>query len=163
MLLAGCSGGEHNDLQRYIDEVKARQGGRVPPLPDVKPYDTFSYSAYNLRDPFSAFVNTDQEPQQQVSGPGLRPDFNRKRETLEQFPMDSLSYVGHLEKDGVRWGLVQTGNPDNTVYKVQVGNHVGQNYGEIVAISESVIKIVELVTDGKGGWVEREASMPLNE
>ena len=162
ILLGGCTGSEHGDLQVYVEDVKARQKGRVPPLPDVKPFETFTYQAYALRDPFTSYIETEQEPLEAPTG-GLRPDFNRKRESLEQFPLDSLKYVGNLEKDGVRWGLIQSGSPDDTVYKIQVGNHVGQNYGEIVAITESAVKLVELIPDGRGGWNERDAEMALNE
>ncbi len=168
VLLAACSGGVSGDLKQYVEEVKQRPGAEPEPLPKVAPYKSFTYDAYNLRDPFSPFYEA--EPVAPTPGDGgPKPDrpkpahLIRKKETLEQFPLDTLHYVGILEKDGVRWGLVQTGAPDNTVYKVQVGNHVGQNYGEIVAITESFIKIVELIPDGKGGWFEREASMPLNE
>ncbi len=162
-LLGACSGAEHGDLQTWVEQVQQQQKGRVPPLPDVKPFETFTYQAYALRDPFTTFIETESEPVADLPGGGLRPDFNRKRETLEQFPLDSLKYVGNLEKNGVRWGLVQSGSPDDTVYKVQVGNHVGQNYGEIVGITETEVKLVELIPDGRGGWNERDAAMALNE
>ena len=168
ILLAACSGGVSGDLKQYVEEIKKRPGAEPEPLPKVAPYKSFTYDAYNMRDPFSPFY--EPEPVEHTAGSDgsvtdrPKPEhLVRKKETLEQFPLDTLHYVGILEKDGVRWGLVQTGAPDNTVYKVQVGNHVGQNYGEIVAITESFIKIVELIPDNKGGWFEREASMPLNE
>lgn len=164
LLLAGCSGSAHQDLEEYIENVRRNAHGVVPKLPEVKPYESVSYSAYSRRDPFTPYSEPDQEPPDTGSfGEGPRPDFNRKRETLEQFPLDTLKYVGHLEKGGVRWGLIQSGPPDETVYRVQVGNHIGQNYGEIVDISESQIKVVELIPNGKGGWIPREATLPLNE
>jgi len=101
--------------------VRRNAHGVVPKLPEVKPYESVSYSAYSRRDPFTPYSEPDQEPPDTGSfGEGPRPDFNRKRETLEQFPLDTLKYVGHLEKGGVRWGLVQSGPPDETVYRPEL-------------------------------------------
>lgn len=158
-LLTACSSEQHGDLQAYIKQVKATQKGRVEPLPEVKPYATFAYSAHELREPFTSFALSDAEEQEETNG--LRPDANRKREALEQFPLDTLSFVGHLEKEGSRWGLISA--PDNTVYRVQTGNHLGKNYGEILSINETAIRINEIVPNGLGGWIEREASISLSE
>jgi type IV pilus assembly protein PilP len=156
LMLTACSGKQHDDLQNYVNQVKARQKGRVEPLPEVKPYATFTYNAHELRDPFTSFALSDAEENQ-----GLRPDSDRKREALEQFPLDTLKFVGHLEKQGVRWGLIAA--PDNTVYRVQTGNYMGKNYGEILSISETDIKLKEIIPNGLGGWTEREASISLAE
>lgn len=158
LLLSACSGQQHDDLQNYVGQVKARQKGRVAPLPEVKPYSTYAYSAHELRDPFTSFTISDVE-EQELSG--VRPDIDRKREALEQFPLDTLNFVGHLEKQGVRWGLITA--PDNTVYRVQTGNFMGKNYGEILSISETDIKLKEIIPNGLGGWAEREASLSLTE
>jgi type IV pilus assembly protein PilP len=155
-LLTACSSQQHDDLQNYVNQVKARQKGRVEPLPEVKPYSTFTYNAHELRDPFTSFALSDAEENE-----GLRPDADRKREALEQFPLDTLKFVGHLEKEGVRWGLIAA--PDNTVYRVQTGNYMGKNYGEILSISETDIKLKEIIPNGLGGWTEREASISLAE
>jgi len=157
LLLASCGSQEHADLQEYVQQVKAKKQGRIPPLPEVKPYETFTYVPDELRDPFAAFVQ--EVVQESPLNPDLRPDTNRKREALEQFSLDSLEFVGHLEKDGVLWGLVSA--PDSTVYKVREGNYIGQNYGEIEMISETQILLTEIVSDGSGGWIEREASLSL--
>lgn len=157
--LTACSSEQHGDLEAFVKQVKAKQKGRVEPLPEVKPYATFAYSAHELRDPFTSFALSNAAEQDETNG--LRPDSNRKREALEQFPLDTLSFVGHLEKEGVRWGLISA--PDKTVYRVQVGNHLGKNFGEILSINETAIKINEIVPNGLGGWVEREASISLRE
>jgi len=158
VFLAACSGEQHDDLQSYVNQVKSKQKGRVDPLPEVKPYATYTYSSHDLREPFTSFALSDKEEQEEN---GLRPDINRKREALEAFPLDTLSFVGHLEKEGVRWGLISA--PDTTVYRVQVGNYVGKNYGEILSINETAIEINEIIPNGLGGWVEREASISLSE
>lgn len=158
VFITSCGGQEHADLQEYIKRVQAKKKGKIQPLPEIKPYETFAYNAQDLRDPFTPFV---QEAVQEdiPKEPGLSPDMNRKREALEQFPLDSLVFVGHLEKDGVLWGLISA--PDSTVYKVRKGNYVGQNFGEIQSISESSVLLKEIVQDGSGGWIEREASLTL--
>ena len=157
--LFACSSEQHGDLQNYVKQIKAKQKGRVEPLPEVKPYTTFTYNAHELREPFTSFALSDAEEQEELNG--LRPDINRKREQLEQFPLDTLSFVGHLEKGDTRWGLIAA--PDQTVYRVQIGNHLGKNYGEILSINETAIKINEVIPNGLGGWVEREASISLSE
>lgn len=159
LLVAACSGTEHDDLRAWVDKVKARPGGKIKPIPEVKPYDTFVYVEDDRRDPFSPYFEEVRQPQ---ANPGLRPDMNRKREALEEFPLDSLKYVGTLEKKGKLWALIAA--PDNTVYRVQVGNHLGKNFGEIVEIGENQIKIKEIIPNGAtGGWVDREATLTLAE
>lgn len=157
LFVTACGGPEHADLQEYVQQVKDKKKGRIDPLPEVQPYETFTYVPGDLRDPFVPFIQ--ESVQESPLNPDLRPDTNRKREALEQFSLDSLVFVGHLEKDGVLWGLISA--PDSTVYKVRKGNYIGQNYGEIQEVSETQILIQEIVSDGSGGWIEREASLSL--
>ncbi|MFO8023540.1 pilus assembly protein PilP [Thiohalophilus sp.] len=157
LLITACGGPEHADLQEYVQQVKDKKKGRIDPLPEVKPYKTFTYVPEDMRDPFVPFIQ--ETVQESPLNSDLQPDTNRKREALEQFSLDSLVFVGHLEKDGVLWGLISA--PDSTVYRVREGNYIGQNYGEIQEISETQILIEEIVSDGSGGWIEREASLSL--
>ncbi len=159
LLLVACSGDQHEDLTSYINEVKSRQQGRIKGLPEIKPYESFTYDPSTLRDPFSPFIV--EEEQAPMVDDSLRPDSNRKREALEQFPLDSLVFVGNLERKGKRWALIAA--PDDTVYRVQPGNHLGQNFGEILSISETTIAIKEIIPNGTGGWVDREVSLQLTE
>lgn len=158
LLLTACSSQQYGDLDNYIEDVKHKTKGRIEPLPEVKTYESYTYQAQDLRDPFTPFA---EEPSEELAQPGISPDTQRKREALEAFPLDSLKFVGHLEKDGVLWGLITA--PDNAIYRVQVGNHLGKNYGEIMALSESNILLKEVIPNGSGGWVEREASLALTE
>ncbi|UCE88971.1 MAG: pilus assembly protein PilP [Pseudomonadota bacterium] len=153
LLIGGCTGGEYGDLEAYVQDVKSRQKGHVAPLPEVKPYETFAYQAHAQRDPFLPLVTAVE---------GLEaPDVGRKREALEQFDRDALKYVGQMQKQDDNWALVKA--PDDTVYKVQVGSHLGRNHGEILAISESDILVEETVSDGAGGWTKRKAALKLVE
>jgi len=150
-------GGANSDLQAYIDDVKARPGGRIEPLPPVEPAPQFAYEPGVRRSPFMP-----DEPQRRVSNDPNAvegPDRNRPREFLEQFPLDTLKMVGTLADRRAAFGLVQT--TDGLVHRVAVGNHMGQNYGRIVAISDSEIQLVEIISDGLGGYLERPAAIGL--
>lgn len=154
--LSAC-GGANDDLRAYLDEVKARPGGRIEPLPPVEPAPSFVYEAGTRRSPF-----TPDAPQRRVSNDPNAvdgPDRNRPREFLEQFPLDTLRMVGTLADRRASFGLVQT--TDGLVHRVTVGNHLGQNFGRIVAISDSEIQLVEIISDGLGGYLERPAAIGL--
>lgn len=161
LLLSGCSG-DMSDLQRFVEQTKLQQRGTVQPLPEFQPYESFVYSEEGLRDPFieAELEQTNDAPSVE-SASGLRPDTNRRREPLENFPLDSLQMVGILEQNEITWGLVQA--PDGTIHRVLAGNYAGQNYGEITRITEERISVYEIIPDGVGGWVEREASLALGE
>ena len=155
--LAGC-GGDMDDLDQYINDVKARPGGRIEPLPEITPYEVFTYVADTdgLRSPF-----VPDAPQASVGSAigGTRPDPERSREFLEQFPLDTLRMVGTLELSEVNYGLVQTS--DGLIHRVVPGNFMGQNDGRIVAITDSEIELVEIISDGIGDYLEREAAVGL--
>ena len=155
--LTAC-GGDMDDLDSYINEVKARPGGRIEPLPEITPYESFTYVAdvEGVRSPF--LPDTPQ-----AAGPtgGTRPDPDRPREFLEAFPLDTLRMVGTLNLGETAYGLVQTS--DGLIHRVIPGNYVGQNDGRIVDISDSEIQIVEIISDGIGGYVERDAAIGLSD
>lgn len=160
-VLAGCSSTNYSDLEEFVATTKASKRGKVEPLPEVQPYETFAYAAQDLRDPFSSFAEAQEEERQQIVDTGIRPDVSRRREALEDFPLDSLKLVGQLEKAGERWALVAA--PDNTIHRVSPGNYLGQNYGEVKSITETSIELTEIVPNGLGGWIERQASLTLPE
>jgi type IV pilus assembly protein PilP len=155
LVLGGC-GGDMDDLDAYINEVKARPGGRIDPLPEITPYQVFTYRADvdNVRSPFEP-----DRPERVSNDSQTRPDESRSREFLEQFPLDTLRMVGSLSQAGMDFGLVQTS--DGLIHKVVPGNYMGQNDGRIVSINESEIQLVEIISDGIGGYVERDAAVGL--
>jgi type IV pilus assembly protein PilP len=156
-LLGACTGGM-DDLEQYVKEVKARPGGRIDPLPEIKPYESFAYDASTLRSPFMPDVPVAAEAG--AGSGGVRPDTNRNREFLEQFPLDTLRMVGTLEAAGAFFGLVQ--DKDGLVHRVLPGNHLGQNDGKILRITPSTIELIEIVPDGLGGYFERPAAVALD-
>jgi type IV pilus assembly protein PilP len=153
--LTACSSAD-DELQRFIDETQKEPGGRVDPLPEVKPYETFIYSAQTMRSPFQPGL-----PGGPGGGPGVRPDSKRNREFLEQFSLDTMAMVGTLKIGSTSYGLVQT--KDKLVHRVVVGNHMGQNDGKIIDITPSKISLIEIVPDGLGGYIERPAALGLTE
>jgi type IV pilus assembly protein PilP len=153
--VTACSSAD-DDLARFIEDTKKEPGGRVEPLPEVKPYETFNYSAAELRSPFLP-----SSPGSSAGSAGLRPDAKRNREFLEQFPLDTLKMVGTLKLTGRVYGLVKT--KDGLVHRVSVGNYLGQADGKITDITPSKITLTEIVPDGLGGYMERPAGLALNE
>jgi type IV pilus assembly protein PilP len=151
--LAGCGGGQ-SDLLKYIDEVKARPGGRIEALPQIKPYEMFAYEADKLRSPF-----TPDRPAGRAGAGGPRPDSARAKEYLEQFPLDTMAMAGTLSQGNNSYGLVQT--QDGLIHKVQAGNYIGQYDGRVVAVTQAEIQIEELVPDGIGSFYKRSASIAL--
>jgi type IV pilus assembly protein PilP len=151
--LAACSSGD-DDLQNFIDQTNKEAGGRVEPLPEVKPYQTYVYADTNLRSPF-------MPTSPNAGNPNLRPDAHRNREFLEQYSLDTMKMVGTIQQGGQMYGLVQT--KDGLVHRVIVGNYVGQNDGKVTAITTSKIDVREIVPDGLGGYIERPAALALNE
>ncbi len=155
-IAAGCSN-DMSDLQTYVQQIKDRQGGRIEPLPQVKVYETYTYDASTIRSPF---VPDSPAAAQRVGG-GVKRDLDRNREYLEQFPLDTLRMVGTLMIGDDNFGLLQTS--DGLIYRVSVGNHVGQNDGRITTISDQEIQLLEIISDGLGGYLERPAAVGLSD
>jgi type IV pilus assembly protein PilP len=156
--LAAC-GADMDDLDSYINSVKARPGGRIEPLPEITPYEVFTYvaDAEGMRSPF-----VPDTPQ--AAGPsagGTSPDPDRPAEFLESFPLDTLRMVGTLDINETVYGLVQTS--DGLIHRVVPGNYMGQNDGRITEITESEIALVEIISDGIGGYIERDAAIGLSD
>ncbi len=153
--LSACGSGME-DLDQYVAEVKQRPGGRIEPLPQIKPYETFDYRVNNKRSPF--IQNQSVEDRTSTSGP--TPIKNRNKEYLEQFPLDTLNMVGTLQREGKTFGLVQTS--DGLVHRVLPGNYMGQNDGRVVAVTDGRIEIEELVSNGIGNFFKRAAGIGID-
>ncbi len=153
--LSGCGGGDLDDLQQFVTETGKDMQGKIEPLPEVKVYEPFTYSAFDLPDPF--------KPRKLSSGGGgsVQPDFSRPREPLEAFSLETLKMVGVLAKKGVMHAVIKT--PENAIYHVRVGNYVGQNFGRITHIGDTEVTLREIVQDSAGDWSERASSLMLQE
>jgi type IV pilus assembly protein PilP len=157
-MLGGCSSDGLEDLREFVKSAYADRRPRVEPLPEIKMQETFIYSSVNLPDPFAAF---NLQPQGQKSASGPRPDPNRRKEPLEEYPLDSLRMVGTLMRGKQAWAVIQA--PDGTVHRAQVGDHLGQNSGMISKITDEKVDLIELIQGAMGDWVEREANLTLLE
>ena len=156
LLVAGCGGQSHQDLRNWMAEQGKGVRGKLDPLPQIKPYEPFAYADFDLPDPFKP---RKIEPVKGESTSKLAPDLNRRREPLEAYPLEGLSMVGTLEKGKALYALVKT--PERDIYQVRQGNHLGQNFGVIVGISDTEIKLKELMQDGAGDWSERSSTLNL--
>lgn len=158
-LLVGCNANK-SDLEQYVRDERAKPGGAIEPLPTPRVFDTFTYKPGERRSPFK--VDLGGTALARASGAGADsgaggPDDTRSREYLEDFPLDSLKMVGTIEMRGTLFGLVK--DSEGTVHRVRSGNYVGQNHGKIVGITETEIRISELVSDGKGNYVARDTAI----
>jgi type IV pilus assembly protein PilP len=162
VLLVACGDDGFSDLQKYIVEVKAKPKGTIEPLPEIKPVEPFVFKPEGLRDPFKSISESEEAEETGVStGDGIKPDTSRRKEELEAFPLDSLRMVGTVVMKANLWGLVKAS--DKTIYRVQVGNYMGKNYGKIIRILTDKIELMEIVPDKPGTWREQQSSLALTE
>ena len=154
--LSACGQSEFSDLKEFVKNSGANLRGKVAPLPEIRPYEPFTYDDFDLTDPFNP---KKMEISRTGKGGGLQPDLNRRKEALESFPLEGLQMVGTIRQGDNIYALIKA--PDNTLYRVAKGNHMGQNFGKIVEITEQTIKIRELVQDSTGDWTERTSTLQL--
>jgi len=156
-LLSGCNG-SMSDLDNYVADQKAKPAAPIAPIPEVKPYLRYEYPGHE-KDPFDvAMLAPSATP---VIDNGIKVDTSRVPEFLEGFPLDSLKMVGTVNKDNTLWALVKI--PDGAVQSVKPGNYIGQNFGKVVSINESEMALKETVSNGLGGYKERETTVVLNQ
>ncbi|MCW8853766.1 MAG: pilus assembly protein PilP [Gammaproteobacteria bacterium] len=148
---------DNSDIHQFIEQTKAKHVGSVKPLPQFKPYKNFTYSANELHDPFAAAFESEEA--ENANSDSLRPNIQRPKEPLESFPLDTLRMVGILEQNQQVWGLVK--DPNNVVHRVQAGNYAGHNEGQIIVVTEQQIDLIEIIPDGLGAYIEREASLAI--
>lgn len=151
--LTAC-GGSRGDLEKWVAEVRAKPAPALEPLPVMQQFETFEYTAQNMRDPFDQSFTGE-------GGSGPRPDPGRRKQTLEMFSLDSLKMVGSLGSGSNLVALVMA--PDKVTYRVKPGDYMGQSDGRVTGVFEDRIDLVELVPDGAGGWLERPAKMALED
>lgn len=159
LLLMACGNEEFQDLNDFIKNSGADLRGKVDPAPEIKPYEPFAYdNSASLPDPFKPR----KQETKNSAGSGLnQPDFARPKQELEEFPLESMKMVGYLRKGKVGNAIVRSS--EGKLHRIKVGNYVGMNFGQVTSITESEVKIKEMVQDGAGDWLERESSLQLVE
>jgi len=155
LVLSGCTRGM-SDLRDWVAQEKAKKGAPIPPLPVIKTFETFKYDDQDKRDPFSPSA-----AEVQPSSTGPRPDQNRAKQPLEMYALDSLKMVGTIGSGAATEGLIK--DPTGVIHRMHINEYMGQNYGRITTIKADHIDLVELVSNGNGGWMERPASIALGE
>ncbi|KAF3998731.1 pilus assembly protein PilP [Glaciimonas immobilis] len=158
--LSGCGDNGVQEVKEWMADVKAHTHAFIPKLTAPKKFIPFVYDGNIGVDPFNPNKLLVVLAKLQASSTGLKPNFDRRREALENYPLDTVRMVGILQKVGLSYALLQI---DKTVFPVKVGNYVGQNFGMVTHISETEINIKEIVQDASGEWVERQAKLALQE
>ena len=155
--LAACGRDAHQDLKQWMQDATKDLRGRVPPLPEIKPFPVISYEAGDKADPFRP---KNIETEKKSNGGGVKPNFERRKEPLEAYPLESLKMIGLVQKGNVKHAIIRAGT---AVYQVKIGNYIGQNFGVVTAISDNEVMLKELVQDPTGDWVERTSKLQLQE
>ncbi len=170
LLSSGCVSRDISDLESQVSEIMARPGGRIEPLPEIKPYEAYAYESGKLdaRDPFNLFYAMEKPTIDENTNvdDGLTEEMEkeiklRNREELEHFELDGLRMVGTIDNEDNNWAIVL--DPDGVVHRVKVGNYIGTNIGKITNIYEDRIELREIVQDSSGRWEERAAALALIE
>ncbi|NQY27392.1 MAG: pilus assembly protein PilP [Piscirickettsiaceae bacterium] len=158
--LMGCQQ-EKDDLAAFVATVKAQKKPDIEPIPVMKPYETFSYAATELRNPFiKTIVEQPEETLVPLVENGIHPEKHRRKEALESYSLSELQLVGTLERKGI-WALIRSS--DGVVHRVQIGNYLGKNYGKILTITDIKVTLKEIVTEPRGGYIERESALTMVE
>lgn len=164
LTLFGCGSSGEDDLRQWMSELRATTKPRVTPLTEPKQFLPQSYTADPGVEPFNSLKLTQalrRDSTQLASNAALiAPEMARRKEPLEAYPLDVMAMVGSLDKRGAPTALLKV---DNLLYQVRVGNYIGQNYGKITRINESSIQLREIVQDATGDWIERTATLDLQE
>ncbi|MEX1668875.1 pilus assembly protein PilP [Zhongshania guokunii] len=159
LVLSACSGhNEFADLDAFVAEKRAAPSGQIPPIPALKAYRAFSYTASGLRAPFNRPVDVKEIARLEAAS-SVKPDTKREKEYLEQYSLDSLTVVGTVRLSGKLWALVK--DADGGVHRVSKNNYLGRNYGKIIEVAENYLTVIEIVSTGGDGWVERPRSLEL--
>ena len=160
LLLAGCSGGDQfSDLRSFMKEVENKPRETIAPLPEFESYTAFTYGAANQRSPFEPPIIVAQKDSEQKKNIGVKPPRNHVKEYLERFQLASLAMVGTLQQDNSTFALIE--DSQGRVHRVQVGDYMGDKWGQIEGIEDARVDITEIVSDGAGGWLRRPRVVEL--
>ena len=159
VLLAGCS--ENAEIKEWMEQAKQQTKAAIPSISEPETFTPFSYGRKDSIDPFNPVkLSVALAKLRAQSGKGIRPNLDRRREALEQYPLDAVKMVGVLQKPGLTYAVLQV---DKAIFQVKVGNYVGQNFGMITDVTETGVDLKEIAQDAAGEWVERKARLELQE
>lgn len=160
--LSACDS-DQEDLQRWMAEQRAQVKPSVPRITEPKKFTPQTYTEASSFEPFNMLKLTQalrRESNQPSTSELIAPELARRKEALEAFPLDSMAMVGSMNRNGQPVALVRV---DKLLYKVRVGEYLGLNYGRITRINETEVGLREIVQDAAGEWIERVATLQLQE
>ena len=161
--LGACSGGDHEDIKRWMAENTQNMRGNIPKLPEVKPYEPVPYDVEVMVEPFRASKIEPESKRGKGGGKGgaFEPDFEARElrnSLLEKYPIESLKMIGYLNVNRQPIGVIQV---ENKVKQVKVGEYVGLDFGMATRITDKEVVLRELIQDSAGDWSERTSSLYL--
>lgn len=164
LMLVGCFASGEDELRQWMTEQKSQIRPKVAPISEPKQFRPESYTQLTAVEPFSnqklAQALKSESTQSTLSGALIAPELARRKEALEAFPLDAMAMVGSLVKAAQPAALVKV---DNLLYQVRLGSHLGQNYGRVTKITETQVTLREIAQDAVGEWIERTATLQLQE
>ncbi len=163
LLTQSCIGSDMSDLESFVATAHKDRRPEIEPLPEIPPFKAFEYASQDGNDPFSSDNIVTNNGEGRGAGVGTRPDSDRRRQPLEQYPLDALTLVGTITKDGIPNVVVKTN--EGSALLATIGNYMGQNDGKIKEIipEEQRVVLVETVLDPAGRWITRDVEMTINE
>lgn len=160
-MLSGCGDGGVQEVKAWMDEARRQAPVSVQKISPPKTFAPFVYASKDEVDPYSpAKLSAALAKLQVDANSAVKPDLDRRKDPLENYPLDTIAMVGTLQKPGLIYALLQV---DKSVFQVKVGNYIGQNYGMITKIGETEVELKEIVRDAAGEWTERKAKLELQE
>jgi len=164
VLLGACGFGADEELPQWMARQRAQAKAKIEPVSEPKPYTPKAYNDEGAIDPYNREKLTQalrrEAGQATVNAALLAPELARRKEPLEAYPLDAMTMVGSLTKQGRLVALVRL---DNLIYQVRPGQYLGQNYGRVVKVGESEVVLREIAQDPSGEWMERAATLQLQE
>lgn len=164
LMLAGCGASSEDELRQWMLEQKKQTQPKIAPISEPKQFKPESYTQVTAIEPFSNQKLTQalkrESAQTAAGGALIAPELARRKEALESFPLDAMALVGSLLKAAQPVALVKV---DNLLYQVRPGNYLGQNYGRVMKVTETEVSLREIVQDTTGEWIERTATLQLQE
>lgn len=162
--LAGCGASEEEQLQGWMAEQRSLTKSRVDRIPEPTKFSPQPYADEGAIEPFSNQKLTQalrrDSTQSAANAALIVPELARRKEPLEAYPLDAVVMVGSLLKLGQPVALVRV---ENLLYQVKVGGYLGQNYGRITKVTDTGLTLREIVQDSGGEWIERTATLQLQE
>ena len=164
LALGACSSANHEEIQQWMTTQRNQAKPQLQPIPEPKRFAPQTYTQEAALEPFNSKKLTQalrSDSAQTVANANLvAPELARRREPLESFPLDAMTMVGSLQKGGQPVALLRV---DTLLHQVRLGNYLGQNYGRITKVTESEVVLREIVQDAAGEWIERSATLQLQE